>query len=96
MCANAVNASEPMGYGVIHFEDTEYGPEHFDHDLEHTFHIDYFRGRMVKLVIKLLPAEDTLWEMKLTRGEPQVDYQSWAKKYPTAKALIESAGGVCL
>ena len=86
MAANAVNAAQPVGLGVLHFENKEYGPEQFK-IINGGLYLDYVAGRMTKLAIRNVGTDR--WEIG---GEPRVDYQSWAVKYPSNKALIESVG----
>ena len=87
MAVNAVNASAPMGLGMLHFVPKNYTVEDVKNCLEiRGLHIDYFEGRMVKLHI--FHEDDGSW-----RGsDPRADYQSWANTYPTFKALVDSVG----
>ncbi len=52
--------------------------------------IDYFNGRMVKLI--LLKVSEGVWKFQGSCDSPNLDYQSWAAKYPTAQSLIEAEG----
>lgn len=84
---NAVNASIPVGMGFLQYQKGEYK------EVEMAFHnscysIDYYDGRMVKLAIKELAVRK--WKVLTPDKEPNIEYQSWAVKYPTTKELIES------
>jgi hypothetical protein len=89
--ALAFEASQAVGMGWLHYD--------LDHDI--TEHIgklwhgdalsaDYVGGRMVKLQIK---CDDETGVLAVTRphGEPDTEYQSWARKYPTVRDLIDAA-----
>jgi hypothetical protein len=81
--ANAINASAPMGLGFLHFEPKEYTAE----EVESQFpHYDYFEGRMVKL--SFIEKDG---EFLLPDGNVDIEYQSWAGKYPTYHDLAQSA-----
>lgn len=88
LAANAVNASTPMGLGVLHYEaGQKYTPIEFQQEVsDHGLDLDYVDGRMVKL-----------WVMRDGDGwrcaeGVKLDYQSWGTKYPTYRKLLESAG----
>lgn len=84
LLAKAANASAPVGMGFLHYD----GRKTFTaKDFPNPQHgADYVQGRMVKFYpYEVSPG---LWEL----DEPAHGYQSWAGKYPTAKALIEAAG----
>jgi len=86
IAANAVNASAPMGMGMLHYKNTEYRPEQMRSCVDESgLHIDYFQGRMVKLRAS---CKDGLYSF--SDSLPRHDYQSWASTYPTYDALIQS------
>lgn len=87
IAANAVNASSPMGMGFIHATDKKFTPDEFEIPETGTFSLDYVQGRMVKLT---LWNKDGVW--KTPDRAPDIEYQSWMKKYPTYEALVKSAG----
>lgn len=87
---NAVNASRPMGMGFLQFEEKDYTPEEIKLPSDIVpcpIYVDYFAGRMVKLHFAL--AGDDRWK---TRNEVELDYQSWARKYPTTLDLLKASG----
>lgn len=86
--ARAVNASSPVGLGLIHYENRDYYPNQFmlDADKDKEIYIDYYRGRMVKLLLK---RKGDFWEAE---DEIRADYQSWRPTYPTITALLQSEG----
>ena len=87
MAVLAVEASTPMGMGVLHFKaDQKFSLEDFEIRHNQLF-LDYVQGRMVKLLINKI-SEDT-WEM---RDDVSTEYQSWARKYPTPLSLAQAAG----
>lgn len=89
LAANAVNASAPMGAGLIHYKEKTYKPHEFNHRLfNNQLAIDYFEGRMTKLYIV---KDETSWIMK---REPEGDYQSWQHTYPTNRDLLNSVAGI--
>jgi hypothetical protein len=94
--ANAINASSPVGLGLLHFEKRDYNPEECpgptDGESEY-ISTDYFFGRMVKFSLKKSPTEG-VYSVGWGGGPPNRDYQSWAGKYPTYKALLDSVPGV--
>ena len=87
VATNAINASASMGLGVLHHENKEYTPEEIAEcfDDEDNASFDYFHGRMVKLYLK---KRDGVYSFN---GEPNIEYQSWASKYPTYNDLVLSA-----
>lgn len=87
IAANAVNASRPVGMGLLHFEAREYKPEEFRFGEE--LAMDYVQGRQVKLCVRKVVGDQ--WE--IAGGGPSLDYQSWSTAYPTYEKLIESGGG---
>ena len=94
ICANAINASLPMGMGIY-----QYNPQHtftakeclgLVPDNEGGYcSLDYVEGRMVKMHIK--KAGDS-WEINNLKVSE--DYQSWGRKYPTYDVLLKSVAGV--
>lgn len=86
--ARAVNASSPVGLGMIHYEDRQYFANQFilDADKDKKIEIDYYRGRMVKLKFMKW---DGFWE---AQDEIRGDYQSWSATYPSTTALLRSEG----
>lgn len=87
IAVNAIHASEPVGMGRLHFiPGDHFTTEHIPLELGE-ISLDYVQGRMVKLHMK---REGEHWEM---RKDVDVEYQSWAKKYPTARDLILSVPG---
>ena len=92
---NAINASIPVGMGFLHFKPEDVKPEEIEmytigEDLR--FDADYFQGRMVKLSISQTDNEGE-WKITKPIDEPTQDYQSWATKYPTKEALVNSVLG---
>jgi len=87
IATNAINASAPMGMGRIHFEDKNYTQDEvaksFGNDDQASF--DYYHGRMVKLHFFKSPNGDYIFPSLV-----DVEYQSWAGKYPTYEDLILS------
>ena len=82
IAANAINASKPMGMGILHFQaDANFTPE----DIGDAMSFDYVQGRMVKLYIRDLGGDK--YEIA---DNPTPDYQSWCATYPTTEALIKS------
>jgi len=88
MAALAVNASIPMGLGKFHATSKEFEPSDFEIDDSGSLDIDYFQGRMVKLL--LAKDKENIWS---TCGiTPRSDYQSWVGKFPTYHKLALAAG----
>lgn len=87
MAALAVNASEPMGMGILHFQARQYKPEEFN--VSRGIDLDYHQGRMVKLYIRRYENTELI---DLPETAPRIDYQSWASAYPTYAALAKAAG----
>jgi len=88
VAALAVNASSPIGMGVLHYKaDFEFSPSDFEVD-ETGLHLDYVQGRMVKLNIRRIDGNT----YKARDDAPTADYQSWVHKYPTYEALFSAAG----
>ena len=98
VAANAVNASQGFGMGMLHYQPKQYTPNEIDLNFdqfgykfgkkEGSVNLDYYEGRMVKLHIAGL-GNDT-WE--ISDAKPTPDYQSWCVKYKTYPALLKSAG----
>lgn len=85
ICANAVNASIPMGLGHIRATSRVFKPEDFK--VEGNFiNLDYVQGRMVKLYIW---RSGLGWEM---RDDCDPEYQSWHRQYRSVEELLKSAG----
>lgn len=96
IAVNAINVSSPVGLGICHFENKNYLPEDVHVTVEgdkklKTIYLDYFKGRMVKLIIR--ETEPGIWRLTPDK-EFRNDYQSFASIYPTPKELIESVEGV--
>lgn len=87
LMANAINASKPVGLGILQATDTVFAPDDFD--LGDYVSLDYVQGRMVKLQIERL--DDDRWRL-IAHAEPSPQWQSWADKYPTYGLLLKSAG----
>lgn len=86
IAANAINASTPMGLGVLHYQaDTKFTLEDID---DAQLYFDYVQGRMVKLNIRSLGDDE--YEIA---DNPTPDYQSWCSTYPTTEALVRSVLG---
>lgn len=88
--ANAINASSPVGMGVMHYVPGDFSPEDLMMAKDDRVEMDYVQGRMVKLYIF---KDGDLWS--IPNGSiinPDPEYQSWAKVYPTYMDLIKSAG----
>lgn len=93
IAVNAIHASEPVGMGLLHYVPGDHWTTEnipLD-DLGTTINLDYVQGRMVKLYMK--KGESGTWAIKDLNGLPNVEYQSWAKKYPTYDDLILSVIG---
>lgn len=50
--------------------------------------IDYFRARMVKLL--MIEVTSGEWEVRRPEERPHFSYQAWASTYPTVEALVNS------
>lgn len=90
MIVNAINASVPVGMGFLHYEKKNYTVAEFLQiaPVAVLTNVDYFRGRMVKLWFKNL-GEGVF---QLPAENPDLEYQSWASRYPTYQSLLASAG----
>lgn len=90
VCAAAVNASTPMGLGMLHYDEkrrysyNEFAPTDKD---SKWIDLDYVDGRMVKLHI--MYEGKNIWHMSSILKPA---YQSWCKTYPTVPHLLEAAG----
>ncbi len=90
---NAINKSRPAGLGFLHFEDKDYTIREIenelnpDPDFKVVVDLDYFHGRMVKLVI--FGNGEGKYKINKTFN---AEYQSFADFYPTPESLLESAG----
>lgn len=86
LIANAVNAASPVGLGILHFEQKQYSPDDVAGCLDQNgIGVDYFHGRMTKLYARRNGDTYTFDDFK-----PDGGYQSWASKYPTYEALVDS------
>jgi hypothetical protein len=93
LITNAINASRPVGNSNLSFEDKKYTVSEIMRTISlpefalgrDLFQIDYFKGRMVKLVIR-----KTATCFKLPAGAADPEYQSWSYKYPTYEDLVAS------
>lgn len=83
--AVATNASSPMGLGYLHYTNKVFTSADFD-DQYLDRGTDYVQGRMVKL--RPRKVSDGIWKVE----EPDIEYQSWSKSFPTARSLVEAAG----
>lgn len=94
----AYQASGAVGLGVLHerggeerakvIEHTARAQSDYakEHKLPEEVSADYCFGRMMKIILRC--KDGTL---SCSDGEPRGDYQSWAGKYPTYAALIDTA-----
>ena len=88
MMALAANASQPMGMGFLHYQETEYTAEDMGEKIEGELYLDYFHGRMVKFGVDKV--DENTYQVRSM--DPQYDYQSWCSTYPTVRALVEASG----
>jgi hypothetical protein len=85
--ALAVNASVPVGLGLLHANDHVYTPEEILPMIRKDgLFLDYVGGRMTKLYIRQ-EAQD---EYSI-RDWISPEYQSWSDRY-TVQTLLEAAG----
>lgn len=91
VAVNAINASVPVGMGMLHFEPKDYSIEEVEDamDEDGNIFIDYFHGRMVKLDL-IVDCKSIDGGYILPSTDPHPEYQSWCKKYPTYQDLVES------
>lgn len=87
----AIMASSPVGMGLIHYNKNLMLKPSDIELLPRGIVVDYYGGRMVKLTIR---RNESDWEILNYGREPDIEYQSWAVKYPTHRALLESVPGV--
>ena len=98
---NAIKASTPMGLGFLHYNTNE---EIKEEDIlivpgkcfttgkpSRAIHIDYYKGRMVKLCMH--SNVENIW---LVHGQPNLEYQSWGTTYKTYADLALSVEGVTI
>lgn len=99
VCVLACEASVPVGKGHAHYNpDQVFKEDDFDFkfsNMQASVHLDYVGGRMVKLALFAKNAwsndeEEIIW--RVTDSAPKSDYQSWVRKYPTYRALLEASG----
>lgn len=85
--ANAYNASTAVGMGQMHYRPGDIDPLIFRdlvyNQLSTEIYVDYCFGRMMKVFIE--KAGDTY---RTPTKNPDPEYQSWAKTYPTYESLI--------
>lgn len=90
IAVNAIHASSPMGMGYLHFVPGDhFKPEDISISPKVGIYLDYVQGRMVKLSI--IFEGDNTWTMS---NDLDVEYQSWAAKYPTGEDLLKSVEGI--
>ena len=93
VAVNAVNASVPIGMGHMHYKPGNYDPKHIEVGSDGFVNIDYFQGRMVKLnLYKIKDSEDMYLIPNGSICNPDKEYQSWCRKYPTYKNLLIASG----
>lgn len=87
IATNAINAATPMGLGFLHHEAKDYTTEEvaeaFDENGRADF--DYYHGRMTKLTMHKADGS-----YQFSDYPPNIEYQSWASKYPTYEQLVQS------
>lgn len=89
LIANAYNESIPVGLGILHYDPTPAKAEDFIGVVRlPKFGLDYVKGRMMKLRISRTDMEN-VWEVGHDHP-PNHEYQSWARTFPTYRALIQS------
>ena len=82
----AVNASKPVS-GITRVIAMSH-PSNFEPDeFIGRNALDYYAGRMVKLYCE--PDGEGYW--LIHNEEPNIEYQSWAEKYPSYEELLEAA-----
>lgn len=89
MAANAANAATPTGLGLLQFDPAQVFVAGDIPVSPAGIFLDYFAGRMVKLMIDRKDGD--VWEII---GATRLEYQSWARTYPTFRALANSVPGV--
>jgi len=99
IASNACQASTSVGMGYLHFninhtfKAEDFTVNMYDKD-EPAIHLDYVKGRMVKLAIHLIKevdAEQQIFEWS-TSSDINPEYQSWTLKYDTFNKLVSSVG----
>ena len=86
---NAIKASKPATFGYLGTEAIERPVTLDDLEIdENGLDIDYFRGKIVKLLIH--KDAENQWGLD---DSIDFEYQSWISVYPTVKALVESVLG---
>lgn len=93
MFINAINASFPIGMGVLNFEDKDYTVK--DIETKDIYVADYFHGRMVKTRFvkgKLEEGSDKFVWIINGPNPPNPEYQGWSNTYPTWKELAATVG----
>lgn len=85
MAAAAINASKPVGLGWLHADPSTVVTADDVHIVEGYLSIDYYQGRMVKFHAR---KQDGAWTVH--PDNLSLDYQSWARTYPTWEMLIEA------
>ena len=96
IAVNVINASVPVGMGMLHFQPKAYTEDdvkqlpqyHEDEDGSILMYMDYVDGRMVKT--DLTKGEDGYYHFPDYGPDPE--YQSWCAMYPTYNDLLESVG----
>jgi len=87
IAASAVNASIPVGMGLLHYEERDYTPAEMEEFFNKNYlAMDYVHGRMVKMGIEFFPDEGVAEINDLVHQ----GYQSWARWYPTVLDLVKS------
>ena len=86
MFINAINASSPIGMGMLHFEDKNYTVE--DIETSDSYNADYFHGRMTKTHFTKVNIN---WIVG-GPNPPHPEYQGWSNKYPTYEELAATVG----
>ena len=87
----AINASIPMGVGLLHYQNKHYTMDDIKKSLsfENGVIIDYFEGRMVKLYIVSL---GNGWYS--VENDIDIMRQSFKRSYADMKALIARVEGI--
>lgn len=85
-------ADGKVGMGFLHYDPHDVKGSDLGHiDVSRGLDFDYVQGRMMKLSIR----RESDGTYSAPDAAPRSDYQSWARRYPTYRALIEAAG-ICL
>lgn len=107
LLVNAINASSPVGMGVLQYKHKEYTFDDLPRGRFEEVGADYFDGRMVKLsfiskyekgiIGRLLTRiPNTAQKWSVFGANPHPEYQSWYHEYPTFKELVDSVPGVVI